>query len=385
MHLYFDCFSGISGDMTLGALVDLGVPLEWLRDELKRLLPAHFDITTEAVSENGLHATSLFVHDSEKAHPMNYNKIRSLIESGPHSESVKERSLDIFEKIAVAESAIHGCPKENVHFHEVGGIDSVADIVGTALCLEYLGVTGVSASKVPVGNGFVNCAHGTIPIPAPATVAILKGVPVYGTDIDKEIVTPTGAAILVSLSESFGEMPEMVIDRIGYGAGKRDLGGRPNLLRILAGEKVAETTEEDIVVIESAIDDMNPEIYGYLMERLFEDGAHDVYWQPIYMKKNRPGVVITALCSSCNRDKVVMRILSETTTTGVKFFSGKRKILPREIKVVDTSFGKIQIKEIVSPDGKREMTPEFEVCKKIAIERKLPLRDVYDMVKQELL
>lgn len=371
--------------MTLGALVDLGVPVDWLKEELARILPPeHFDITAETISRNGIHATNIFVDDNEKAHPMDYDRIRELIESGPHSEYVKKTSLDIFEKIAVAESAIHGCPKHKIHFHEVGGIDAVVDIVGTALCLEYLGVTSASASKIPTGSGFVNCMHGTIPIPAPATVAILKGIPMYGVDINKEIVTPTGAAIVATLSQSFGDMPEMQVDRIGYGSGKRDLGDRPNLLRVIAGETVSDLSEEEIVVIESAIDDMNPEIYGYLMDRLFEDGALDVYWQPVYMKKNRPGIVITALCSPVDKDAVVHRILSETTTTGVKFFSGKRKVLKREIRDVDTSFGTVQVKEIISPDGTPEITPEFEVCKAIALEKKIPLKTVYDLLKKEI-
>lgn len=381
MQLFFDCFSGISGDMTLGAFIDLGVPVEWLKAELTRLPLENFDITVEKISRNGINAKNIFVHDDIKAHPMNYNKIKTLIESGPHSENVKNLSLTIFEKIAEAESNIHGCPKEKIHFHEVGGIDAVVDIVGTALCVEYLGVRKITASKIPTGSGFVECSHGTIPVPAPATIAILKDVPVYGTDIKKEIVTPTGAAIISALSESFGDMPEMIIDKIGYGSGKRDLDDRPNLLRIVAGRDSEKANEEDVVIVETAIDDMNPEIYSFLMERLFEDGALDVYWQPVYMKKNRPGTVVTVLCTTENREKVVNRILTETTTSGVKFYRAQRSVLERKLIEIDTCFGKIQAKEIIGVDGRARIVPEYEECKKIALEKKLPINDVYEQIK----
>lgn len=383
MQLYFDCFSGISGDMTLGAFIDLGVPVDWLKSELERLPLEHFDITVENISRNGIHAKNVFVHDDVKAHPMDYEKIRSLIESGPHSERVKKLSLEIFEKIAVAESGIHGCKKEKIHFHEVGGIDAVVDIVGTALCVEYLGITKVTASKIPTGSGFVNCSHGVIPVPAPATIAILKDIPVYGVDIQKEIVTPTGAAIISALSESFGDMPEMMIEKIGYGSGKRDLEGRPNLLRIIAGRAAEKNIEQDVLIIETAIDDMNPEIYSYLMERLFDDGALDVYWQPVYMKKNRPGIVVTVLCTVEKKEVIVNRIFSETTTSGVKFFPAKRNVLKRRLVEIDTTFGKIQAKEITGNDGTVRLVPEYEECKKIAGEKEVPIRDVYDRIIKE--
>lgn len=382
MQLYFDCFSGISGDMTLGAFIDLGVPVEWLKAELTRLPLENFDITVEKISRNGINAKNVFVHDDIKAHPMDYNKIKTLILSGPHSENVKNLSLTIFEKIADAESNIHGCPKHKIHFHEVGGIDAIVDIVGTALCVEYLGVTKITASKIPTGSGFVKCSHGTIPVPAPATIAILKDVPVYGTDIKKEIVTPTGAAIISALSESFGDMPELIIDKIGYGSGKRDLADRPNLLRIVAGKDSEKANEEDVVIVETAIDDMNPEIYSFLMERLFEDGALDVYWQPVYMKKNRPGTVVTVLCTTENREKIVNRILAETTTSGVKFYRAQRSVLERKLIEIDTCFGKIQAKEIIGIDGRARVVPEYEECKKIALENKLPIKDVYEQIKK---
>ncbi len=382
MQIYFDCFSGISGDMTLGAFIDLGVPVTWLKKELERLPLENFDITVEDISRNGINAKNVFVHDDIKAHPMDYNKIKSLIESGPHSDDVKKLSLKIFEKIANAESKIHGCPKEKIHFHEVGGIDAIVDIVGAALCVEYLGIKKITASKIPTGKGFVKCSHGTIPVPAPATIAILKGIPVYGTDIEKEIVTPTGAAIIASLSESFGDMPEMVVDKIGYGSGKRDLKERPNLLRIVTGKYSEKTQNEDIVIVETAIDDMNPEIYSFLMERLFEDGALDVYWQSVYMKKNRPGTVVTVLCTMEKREAVVNRILTETTTSGVKFFNAKRTVLERKLIEIDTCFGKMQAKEIIGIDGVAKNIPEYEECRKIAIEKNIPIKDVYEKIKK---
>jgi len=235
MIAYFDCFSGISGDMTLGAFFDLGVPVEWLRDRIETLPLTGFEVLAETVSRNGIQAKSVEVRVNDRATSRHYEDIKFIIEKSPLSSEVKQRSLDIFERIADAEALIHGCPKEKVHFHEVGGIDALVDIVGTALCVDYLTIESIIASPIPVGRGFVDCQHGVLPVPAPATLAILKGIPVYGTKIPHELVTPTGAAIIATLAESFEEMPDMIIDKIGYGAGKRELKSQPNLLRIILG------------------------------------------------------------------------------------------------------------------------------------------------------
>lgn len=379
MLAYFDCFSGISGDMTLGALIDLGVPLEWLDDSLKRIPLQGFELSLTSISRMGIYAKHLRVYVKDDSHERHYEDIKYLIENSSLSSQVKQTSLKIFSVLAHAEAKVHGCPIEHVHFHEVGAIDAIADIVGTALCLEYLGITRIAASAIPLGTGFVSCRHGILPLPAPAAAAILSGVPVYGTDIAKELVTPTGAAIIKSLSESFGEMPEMTIEKIGYGAGERNLEDRPNLLRIITGTpKVAKTGSDEIMVLETNIDDMNPEIFGFLMEKLFDDGASDVYWIPVFMKKNRPGTLIQVLCKKEKKDALISRILSETTSLGVRFYAAHRQILAREQAEVETAFGRIQMKRVSCPDGSVRLVPEYEVCKKIALEKNMPLKAVYD-------
>ncbi|GAB6095102.1 nickel pincer cofactor biosynthesis protein LarC [Desulfatiferula olefinivorans] len=383
MDLYFDCFSGISGDMTLGAFVDLGVPVSYLVHELARLPLEGFDITTEGVSRHGIQATNLFVHETGKTHPMDYRTIRNRVESSPLSDYVKALSLSMFEKIAAAESRIHGCPKDRVHFHEVGGIDALVDMVGTALCMEYMDVRSVHASPLPLGSGFTACAHGVIPVPAPATAEILKGVPVYGTDTRMELVTPTGAAIIKTLCGSFGPLPAMTVNRSAYGSGKRHRDDRPNLLRIIAGtvnDTAPPADEGGVIVLESTIDDMNPELYGFVMERLFEDGALDVTLQPVFMKKNRPGTVLTVLCRSEGRDILTRRILTETSSTGVRYYPVRRTVLHRKAASVTTRFGDVQVKVITRPDGSVHFTPEYESCKALARERNIPLYRIYEEV-----
>ncbi|MBU1168060.1 MAG: nickel pincer cofactor biosynthesis protein LarC [Proteobacteria bacterium] len=381
MDLYFDCFSGISGDMTLGAFVDLGVPVTFLKNEITRLPLTGFDITVTPTSKHGIHAMNLTVHEDTHVHAMNYTRIKSLIEDSQLSSRVKALSLSIFEKIAEAESRIHGCIKEKVHFHEVGGIDAMVDIVGTALCMEYLDIRSVHASAIPLGSGFTTCAHGTIPIPAPATTEILKNVPVYGSSIKKELVTPTGAAIITSIARSFGDMPPMTITRTAYGSGKRDLAEQPNLLRVLAGKFSAPVEKPDtIVILESTIDDMNPEFFGFLMERLFEDGALDVTLQPVFMKKNRPGTLLSVLCKKEQQEILTQRILLESSTTGVRYYQANRTILERASITVPTRFGNVPAKQITRPDGSRQVTPEYDACRNIARLKNIPLYQVYEEV-----
>ena len=387
MIAYFDCFSGISGDMTLGAFLDLGVPVEWLKEGLDSIPLKGFDLTVTQVSRSGIHARRVQVDTKDSSKSRNYSQIKSLLKDSPLSPSVKERSLEIFAKIAEAEAEIHNCPIEKVHFHEVGGIDAIVDIVGTALCVDFLKLEKIVASRVPLGSGFVDCSHGTLPVPAPATLKILKGVPVYGTDIPHELVTPTGAAIIVTLAESFGKIPDIIVADTGYGAGKRDLESIPNLLRIITGiaaDHQAGLRQDTIVMVETCIDDMNPEVFGFLMDRLFAEGALDVYWVPIFMKKNRPGTMVQVLCRGDRKEAVMERILSETTSSGVRFYDVHRRILKREQLVVDTLYGRVQVKRIVNPDGSQRLVPEYEVCKKIALEKDIPLRTVYDNIIKSL-
>ncbi len=390
MLAYFDCFSGISGDMTLGALIDLGVPVRWLSDNLSKIPLTGFDIFVEPVMRNGLNSQSVHVNIENDGKSRDYEKIKSLIEKSPLSSDVKNKSLEIFKRLAIAEAGIHGCPIEKVHFHEVGGIDAIVDIVGTALCLEYLDIDKVIASRIPLGRGFVSCRHGILPVPAPATLAILKDIPVYGTEIDHELVTPTGAAIIVSLAASFAKMPEMTVKKIGYGAGKRDLGASPNLLRIITGTALGDPLEEQpghlkdtIFVVETCIDDMNPEIFGFLMDRLFEDGALDVFWVPVFMKKNRPGTMIQVLCLDEKKDSIINRILTETTSLGIRYYKVQRNTLERDRVKIKTVFGDIWAKSIKNTDGTVRVVPEYEACREIALEKSIPIRIVYDAIIKE--
>ncbi len=386
MIAYFDCFSGISGDMTLGALIDLGVPTDWLKDNLLKLPLNGFDLSVSTVHRHGVRAKYAQVEVLEHHHSRHYSDIIALINNSPLNTSVKERSLDIFDRIASAESHIHGCSKDTVHFHEVGGIDAIVDIVGTALCIDYLKIDRVISSQIPLGKGFVSCQHGKLPVPAPATVEILKGIPVYGTDIPHELVTPTGAAIITSLADGFEPIPGIKIDAVGYGAGTRDLEQRPNLLRIMIGKTggLQQGVQNDrLLIVETCIDDMNPEVFGFLMERLFEDGALDVYWIPVFMKKNRPGTMVQVLCRMDQKETIVNRIFTETTSIGVRYYEAFRSILSREQVEIETAFGPVTVKKVKNPDGSIRVAPEYEACKRIALEKNLPLRSVYERISKE--
>jgi len=398
MILYLDLFSGISGDMTLGALIDLGVPLEWLEQKLKSVLSG-FSLQSEIVFRHHLRAVNLFVAVEENTAARTYMDIRELIGRADLPEPVKKNSLAAFERIARAESTIHGKEIETVHFHEIGGIDSLVDIIGSFLGVDYLGIKTIVSSKVPLGSGFVDCAHGRIPVPVPATLAILAGIPVTGSDATTEIVTPTGAAIVATLAGSFGPVPEMQISRIGYGAGKRETNSSlPNLLRMVLGEAqppVAKDSESDILfknsplqqekvfVVKTNVDDMNPEILGFVMERLFENKALDVSFTPIHMKKNRPGTKIEVICHGKDLETLSRLILTQTTAIGLRYHECERVVLERAVVTRETLWGKVLVKRIKDPDQVRYV-PEYEACKKIALEQDLPLRDVYSRIMAEV-
>jgi len=381
--LYFDCFSGISGDMILGAFVDLGVPTDVIEESIRKLPLKAFHLEVRTAPRMNIWGQQVRVVVEEDNHARNYRDIRTLIEKSPLTDTVKALSLKVFSRLAEAEASIHHCPKEGVHFHELGGVDAIVDIVGAALAAEWLHTDRVMASEIPLGRGFVTCDHGVLPVPAPATVALLKGVPVYGTGVSHELVTPTGAAIIACLAEDFGPLPEMRIKQVGYGVGTRELKEMPNLLRILVGEPASMYEKDGVAVVETNIDDMNPEIFGFVMERLFEDGALDVIWIPVSMKKNRPGTMIQVLCNEDDRDKVVHRILSETTATGVRYYRAERTKLPRKVKEAITSLGKVCVKEVSAPMGGLSVVPEYEDCKKIALEKKIPLKVVYETILKE--
>jgi uncharacterized protein (TIGR00299 family) protein len=381
LYAYLDCFSGISGDMTLGALVDLGLDTAWLDAELRRLPLEGFRLEPRTVTIGGIRATRVAVHADEGRHPRNWTTIRALIEAAPYTEAVRRRSLDVFGRIAEAEAAIHGVDREAVHFHEVGGIDALVDILGSCLGFERLGITAIGASPLPQGRGLVDCAHGVLPVPAPATLAILKGIPVYGVAVEAELVTPTGAALAAGLAGYFGPLPAMTVEKIGYGAGSREIADRPNLLRILLGrpsDRDADSVEESVTVIETAIDDMNPEIFGHLMERLFADGALDVCWLPVQMKKNRPGTLVQVVCLPERREAMIARIFSETSSLGVRYDTLRRRALARRVETRDSPLGPVAVKRIVDPAGRTRWAPEYEDCRRIARQRNLPLREVYE-------
>ncbi len=386
MIAYFDMFSGISGDMTLGALIDLGVPVDWLKEKLNHMLKG-FQLKTRVVYKNHLKATDLFVA-VEGGASRNYNEIRVLIETSSLPEKVKMNSLSAFQKIALAESHIHGKDIETIHFHEIGGIDSIVDIIGSFLCVEYLGIEKVYASSIPLGSGVVACAHGKIPVPVPATVAILKDVPVRNSDAVTEIVTPTGAAIIATLASSFGRMPEMIIKQVGYGSGKRDTGScLPNLLRIILGDPMAREKKnkagiykEAIHVVKTNVDDTTPEVLGFLMETLFDNKALDVCYIPVQMKKNRPGIQLEVICQKQDLDNIIQIILAQTTSIGVRHYECERSFLLREKVFVETLFGKLQVKKIIHPDNSIRFVPEYDIAKKVAEEKKIPLKDVYTRI-----
>jgi len=387
MFAYFDCFSGISGDMTLGAFISLGVPAEWLEKELGRVLLKEVKLSVASVSRGGISARGVRVSAQDDRDSRNYSQIKQLINKSELNPRVKKISFDIFDKIAAAEGEIHGCAPDDVHFHEVGGLDAIVDIVGTALCADYMGLEKIMSSKIPLGKGFLSCRHGILPVPAPATLAILKGIPVYGSGIGHELVTPTGAAIIAALTDSFQDLPEMTIEKIGYGAGKRELEEIPNLLRIITGRLKTEDSDglkgavkETVAVVETCIDDMNPEILGFTVERLYEDGALDVYLFPIYMKKNRPATMLQVLCRVEQKEVIAQRILTETTSLGVRFYNTPRFSLFREPVVLDTPFGNVQAKRVRDLSGNLRVVPEYEACRKIALEKEIPLRAVYESI-----
>lgn len=391
MIAYFDIFSGISGDMTLGALVDLGVPVTHVKNELAPVLSG-FDLVAEKVFKNHLGATDIDVKVvDDHGTSRNYTDIKAMIENAPLSDGVKKNSLTAFEKIAKAESNIHGKDINTVHFHEIGGVDSIVDIIGSFIGVEYLGITRVCASPVPLGSGFVECSHGKIPVPVPATIAILKEIPVTSSDATTEIVTPTGAAIISTLCDTFGPMPPMQVKKIGYGSGKRETGSAmPNLLRIVLGSESGEHVQagggggtiakEKIQVIKTNIDDMSPEGLGFLMEELFAKNALDVAYVPVQMKKNRPGTQVQVMCRPGDLDAIAALILSSTSSIGVRHHECERSFLSRQLEKADTAFGTVQVKTIVRPDGTSEKTPEYDAVAAIAKEKGLPFKTVYNQV-----
>jgi len=386
MHImtlaYFDCFSGISGDMTLGALVDAGVNIDALRSELLKLNLPGYRITAEKVSRSGIAATKVNVALDEKKQPVRHlSDIRTIIESSLLSQAVKQKSIRIFERLAEAEAKVHGTTPDNVHFHEVGAVDAIVDIVGSIIGLELLGITEIIGSSVNLGAGTIRSAHGTLPVPSPAASELLKGIPVYSSSTLFELTTPTGAAIISAMSSSFGPLPRMKIERIAYGAGNKDFPEQPNVLRLFIGEPVAVYEEDSSIVIETNIDDMNPQAYDYIIEKLMKQGAQDVYLTPIIMKKGRPAILLSVLTDKAKSEAVLDTIFRETTSIGVRIQEVGRKKLSREIHDVETVYGKVRVKISRQGDETLTVTPEYEDCRKIAEKRQIPLKQVIEEAK----
>ncbi|MSM39230.1 MAG: nickel pincer cofactor biosynthesis protein LarC [Geobacter sp.] len=381
--LYLDCSAGIAGDMTVAALIDLGAPLQMVSDGLKTLSlpPASFAIGTERTSRGGIAATRFDVSFHEHHHHRYYPDIVALIDASNLAAPVKERSQRIFRRLAEAEALVHGVPLEQVHFHEVGAIDSIVDIVGTAICLDALDVVELYASALPYGRGWVETAHGRLPIPAPATAELMRGLQVADDPLPGEWVTPTGAAIVASLATATGKAPAMRITAVGHGAGSRDCPERPNLLRAVLGE--ATTTDDEIMVVETHLDDMNPEVLGFVMERLFAEGALDVAFSPLQMKKNRPGTKLTVITPRKGLDRLGRLILTETTAIGLRYYPVERMTLARANEERATSLGTVRVKVITGLDGSNRIAPEFDECRRLAAEAGLPLQEVYRIIERE--
>ena len=380
---YFDCFSGISGDMTLGAIVASGISIEQLSAEIAKLGLTGYELKATPVMKKGISGTKVDVIIHEKQVFRHLPQIETIIQSSTLPEIVKQDSIKVFRRLGEAEAKVHGISINKVHFHEVGAMDSIIDIIGSVIGLHLLGIEKIYASRLNVGTGFVKSEHGVIPVPAPATVELCQGVPIYSNGIQKELVTPTGAALLTTLAEGFGNLPEMKISSVGYGAGGLDLESQANLLRLIIGESQDGANQDTIIVLESNIDDLNPQNYDYLMEKLFTSGALDVYLTPIQMKKNRPGVILSVLAKPADQGNIEQLILQETTTFGIRTHTAVRKILSREFVTVTTPHGEIKVK-IGSLDGKTySVTPEYEECKKIARQTGIPLKTIQQEVLQQ--
>jgi pyridinium-3,5-bisthiocarboxylic acid mononucleotide nickel chelatase len=373
--LYFDCFSGISGDMTVGALLDLGLPAERLRDELKKLNLGNYTLEVFRGAKSQISGSGIEVRPgSGHEHHRHFSDIRNLIEESSLDPDTKAMSLSIFLRLAEAEARVHARKVDDVHFHEVGAVDSIVDIVGTAIGIQYFKPDRIVTSELPMGRGFVDCAHGRLPLPAPATLEVLREYPVYSVPVEGELVTPTGAAIAAALSNGAGPLPALKIARIGYGLGKKEFPDRPNVLRLILGEETGMFEADRVRVLESNIDDMNPEFYDFLMDRLFAGGALDVFLSPLQMKKNRPGTLLRVVAPEHLADALTDIILRESTTLGVRSFPAARKKLVREIREVETRFGRVRVK--VSGDARFQ--PEYDDCKRIALQKGIPIREVYE-------
>jgi uncharacterized protein (TIGR00299 family) protein len=390
--LYFDCFSGASGDMIVGALVDAGVPLEEIRAALGSLSIDGDAVWTERVQRAGIGATKFQVRGEDTGHAHHHQAqggvateahahrtlpdIYALIDRSRLSAAAKDRAKALFARLGEVEGSIHGTPPDKVHLHEVGSLDSIVDIVSTVHALELIGARRIVASPLNVGSGTIRSSHGLFPVPAPATAKLLEGVPIYSGTQRAEMVTPTGALLITAYATEFGGIPPMRIANIGYGAGARSFEDSPNVLRVLIGDDAAKAPSHTVVVIEAEIDDMNPQIFGVVMDRLLAEGALDVFYTPVQMKKNRPGTLLSVVAPPASREALTSIVFRETTTIGVRYREMTRECLDRETRTVSTPFGEVRVKIARRDDEIVNASPEFEDCVNLANRHGRPIKEI---------
>ena len=377
---YGDLIGGVSGDMFVAALLDAGFPLAKLKSELGKISALRFGLKTSKKSVHGIRAAQFHVICGQNEPERSWRHIRRLIQQSRLNADVKDTGLRIFARLAEAEARVHDIAVDRVHFHEVGATDSIIDIVGAAVAIHELKIKAFHFSPVPLGRSVTRSRHGPLPVPRPAALELLRGVPIEGVDIAAETVTPTGAAIVSALAKSFGPHPAMTVERVGYGAGQKDFAERPNLFRVLLGEQDLSTQREEMLVIETNIDDMNPQIYDHVMDRLFDAGARDVFLSAVQMKKNRPATLLTVICEPLRRSDIERIVFQETSTIGVRSYPVNRTILKRESQKIKTRFGEVTVKIVEQPDGRKRATPEYDDLKRIAAAKKLPLKQLHDEV-----
>ncbi len=389
--LYFDCFSGAAGDMILGALIDAGLPLEALRSGLGALTGEDWSVSADRVVKGGITATKFRVHEHGRTHHHGHahepggkphrhhtvNEIKRAIDQSALSSTGKGRAKALFDRLAEAEAAVHSMSVDEVHLHEVGELDSIIDIVGTVFALEWFAAGEVVVSPINVGSGVVKTAHGVFPVPAPATVRLLKDAPIYGRDVQSELLTPTGALLLTEYASSYGPLPRMRVDRVGYGAGDRDLNGTPNVLRVIVGKRDSDAVATRVSVLECEIDDMSPQIFGVLMDRLHAAGALDVFYAPVQMKKNRPGTLATIIARPEDREALIEIMFNESTTIGVRYTDMNRECLDRETVELPTEIGVVRYKVATRNGRVLNAQPEFDDVARLAAERGLPMKEVH--------
>lgn len=382
---YFDCFSGASGDMILGALIDAGLSPRQLKEELRKLKIPTLSFRTKRVLRGGLFGTQVIIEGKgEKKTHRTLKELWKILDRSRIEPQIKEKTKRILERIAKVEAGIHGKPVEEVHFHEIGGLDSLVDIVGSVWGVEQLQIQKVYVSPVNVGRGFVKCEHGILPVPAPATIALMEGKPIYSSGEKRELLTPTGAALLTFLGSEFGSMPNMRVEKVGYGAGKDDL-AHPNLLRLMIGSLETQHENERVMIIETNIDDMNPQFYEYLMEKLLGMGALEVFLTPLIMKKNRPATLLTILSSAEKLSSIVDFLMKETTTIGIRWREENRSCAEREIISLRTRYGTIRFKLAKWKGELVNLSPEYEDCKKLAFTQKVSIKQIYEEAKKAAL